>query len=198
MTLGSHAQLPFLHGQTATLRDGDLLFYADSVSNPITDVTQGIHGYPISHVAIVRIISNQVFTLEAIHRGVVLQPVDSTMLHRRTGGHIFVGRVTAAWDREQSMKNAMSYIGRPYDFYFDDTDSALYCSELVQKSYVDHQGHHLFPTIPMSFHNQAGVITSYWTEYYRKAGRQVPEGAPGSNPGNLSRNGKLKIISQFI
>jgi hypothetical protein len=49
----------------------------------------------------------------------------------------------------------------------------------------------------MSFHDNSGEITNFWKEYYRKAGKEVPEGAPGSNPGDLSRNPKVKIIGQL-
>ena len=111
--------------------------------------------------------------------------------------HIFIGRIQGKWDVEASVAKAKSYIGRPYDFYFEPNDSAIYCSELVQISYQDKKGHLLFEPIPMSFHDNSGEITKYWKEYYRKAGKKVPEGTPGSNPGNLSRNPKVKIIGQL-
>ena len=46
----------------------------------------------------------------------------------------------------------------------------------------------------MSFHDKSGEITVFWKEYYSKAGMTVPEGAQGSNPGELSREPKIKML----
>ena len=77
-------------------------------------------------------------------------------------------------------------------------DSAFYCSELVQKCYLDADGHEIFPAIPMSFHDKTGIVTPFWKDYYARRGLEVPEGEPGSNPGDLSRSRHLSILFRFF
>ncbi len=190
------AQVRNIHGDFAQLQEGDLLFYYSSKNNPITDVTDGIDGKLISHVAIFHRDSDKEYALEATHRGVVLTPKDSILKHRKDA-HIIVGRLRDNSNVEQSVRYAMRYIGRPYDFYFDEGDSAIYCSELVQISYRKRDGSLIFNAIPMSFHDHSGKIIEYWKKYYAKAGRSVPEGAPGSNPGDLSQRKEVKILYQL-
>ena len=192
------ALMGYAQHSSSNLKEGDLLFYIAESSNPITEVTSGFDNKRVEHVSIFTRVNNKPYILEATHKGVVMQPIDSTFsrLNRRKE-QIYIGRVQGKWDKKTSINKAKSYIGRPYDFYFEPNDSAIYCSELVQISYQDKKGKLLFSPIPMSFHDNTGEIIDYWKEYYRKAGKDVPEGAPGSNPGNLSRNSKIKIIGQL-
>jgi hypothetical protein len=88
-------------------------------------------------------------------------------------------------------------VGKPYDDLYLPGDSAIYCSELVQSGFVDSRGHLVFDTIPMSFHDESGKVTDYWTDFYRQRGMDVPEGAPGTNPGELSRRHEVSIIGDF-
>lgn len=180
-----------------SLREGDLVFVCENKNNAITKVTCGIHDATIDHVGIVIWKDRQWEVLEAIHRGVVLTSLDQLISRHTfsgTNSSILYGRVTGDVDIPASIRRAMSYLGRPYDFYFMPDDKEIYCSELVQKSYVDHSGHLIFHSIPMSFHNHKGHILHYWKRYYQKAGMTVPEGMPGSNPGDLSRNKRVIIL----
>ncbi|MGM9803396.1 MAG: YiiX/YebB-like N1pC/P60 family cysteine hydrolase [Muribaculaceae bacterium] len=180
------------------LRDGDLLFFAPEQSNAITQVTQGIDSVPIDHVAIVHLVGSCVVTIEATHRGVVVMPIDSTRmraLQRREA--VMVARVNGDVDVAESIGGALRHLSKPYDFFFEPSDSAIYCSELVQKAYVDTGGKPVFNTIAMSFHTPDGKILPYWTEYYRRAGKTVPEGAPGTNPGQLSRSQRVVILGRL-
>ena len=180
------------------LRSGDLLFFAPAKDNAITKVTQGIGDVAIDHVAIVHLADSGITTIEAVHRGVVIMPVDSTRLRARQRNEaVMVGRVDGGLDISASIANALQHLGKPYDFYFEPSDSAIYCSELVQKAFVDIAGEPVFGTIPMSFHTPDGKILPYWTEYYRRVGKTVPEGAPGTNPGQLSRSQRLIIIGRL-
>ena len=174
------------------LQDGDLLFCLSSEDNHITDVTEGIDGARIDHVGIV--VGRQV--LEAVHAGVVLTPIDSFLCRRDS--LVMVARLTDTLGIHRSVERALQYLGRPYDFLFMPDDSALYCSELVQTCYLDGEGRQVFPTIPMSFHDETGTVTSYWKDYYARRGMEVPEGAPGSNPGDLSRSSRLRILFRFF
>ena len=173
------------------LCEGDLLFCAKEASNPITEVTQGVSGMKIDHVAIVHKQVNKTYALEAIHKGVTLTPIDSFMARRET---VVAARPCDTLGVAQSVERALSFLGRPYDFNFMPSDSAFYCSELVQKNYRYSDGQLVFKPIAMSFHDKTGKITDYWKEYYGRQGLTVPEGEPGSNPGDLSRSRAIQIL----
>ena len=79
------------------------------------------------------------------------------------------------------------------DYYMIDTQE-IYCSELVQLSYVNGSGQRLFPLINMSFHDQQGHILDYWREHYAKRGMAVPEGALGTNPAQIARDPAVEIL----
>ena len=180
------------------LRSGDLLFFAPAKDNAITKVTQGIGDVAIDHVAIVRAADSVITTIEAVHRGVVEMPIDSTWARARQKSEtVIVGRINGGLNIPASIARALQHLGKPYDFFFEPSDSAIYCSELVQKAFVDIEGKPVFHTIPMSFHTPDGKILPYWTDYYRRAGKTVPEGAPGTNPGQLSRSRRLIILGQL-
>ena len=169
------------------LRRGDLLFHVTTQANAITDVTPDM----IDHVAIVL---SQDSVIEAIPRqGVTTTPLDSL---RRQEGYYIIGRVRKA-DPTLSLLNARHYLGRPYDPFYLACNEAIYCSELVQFSYTDSHGRWLFAPIPMSFHDQSGRITNYWTQFYARHGMTVPEGQPGTNPAELSKRKIIKIIGRL-
>ena len=174
-----------------SLCEGDLLFCAQVKGNNITDVTQGVGGMKIDHVAISHRQGGRTFALEAIHSGVGLTPIDSFMARREA---VLAARLRDTIGVARSVERALGFIGRPYDFNFMPDDSAFYCSELVQKCYRDSRGELVFKPIPMSFHDKSGRITPYWHDYYARQGLQVPEGEPGSNPGDLSRSAAICIL----
>lgn len=174
-----------------SLCEGDLLFCVQEKGNNITDVTQGVGGMKIDHVAIFHRQGGRTFALEAIHSGVGLTPTDSFMARREV---VLAARLRDTLGVARSVERALRFIGRPYDFNFMPDDSAFYCSELVQKCYRDSRGELVFKPIPMSFHDQSGRITPYWHDYYARQGLQVPEGEPGSNPGDLSRSAAICIL----
>lgn len=171
--------------------NGDLMFCIAEGDNAITDVTQGIEGMKIEHVGIYY----NSYIIEATPRnGVCLTPIDSFI--KRNGGRVIVGRVDSA-DIKLSIENALSYKGLPYDNIFMPDDSAIYCSELVQKSFVRNDSSLIFSPIPMSFHDASGNITPFWIAFYKQRGMEVPEGQPGSNPGELSRRESVRIIRKW-
>lgn len=164
------------------LHTGDLLFHVVSQGNAITDVTPGM----IDHVAIVMSPDS---VIEAVGKGVKTTPIDSL---RQQDGYYLMARVKGA-DSKQSLRNAQQYLGRPYDHLYLPDNEAIYCSELVQLSFVDKHGKRLFSPIPMSFHDATGRITDYWRQFYAKHQLEVPEGEPGTNPGELSQRTNVKL-----
>ena len=172
--------------QTQRLSTADLLFHVTPQANAITDVTPGM----IDHVAIVL---NGDSVIEAVGRGVVVTPIDSL---RRQPGYYLIGRVKGV-HRTASAAHARAYLGRPYDYLYLPDNEAIYCSELVQFSFVDKRGERLFVPIPMSFHDDTGQITDYWRRFYQERGMDVPEGQPGTNPGELSRRRQIRLVGRL-
>ena len=169
--------------QTSSPREGDLLFHVVEQGNAITDVTPGM----IDHVAIV--VSGD-SVIEAVGQGVKMTPLDSL---RHQAEQYLVGRVKGV-DVQQSIAHARRYLGRAYDKLYLSENEDIYCSELVQFSFVNKQGERLFAPIPMSFHDASGRITDYWTQFYAQHHMEVPEGQPGTNPGELSKRPNVKIV----
>lgn len=176
------------------LRDGDLLFVVNCDGNNITRVTNGIGGLGIDHVAIY----SGGNVIEAIPvKGVVEFPLDSFLIRLTENESVLAGRVNCL-DVRKSLENARGFIGLPYDDIFMPGDSAVYCSELVQLSFVSGSaagGHgSVFGTIPMSFSDSSGKVTEFWTKFYAGRGLEVPEGKPGTNPGQISRDPNVRIL----
>ena len=196
------------------LRGGDLLFVVNGQGNNITDVTDGVDGLGIDHIAVF----SDGNVIEAIPEyGVVENPLDSFLVRLSDRESVLVGRIEGL-DVEESVTNARKFLGKPYDDIFMPSDSAIYCSELVQKSFVfkdvlkerdqnvkevDSKAtgsgtkHFVFGTIPMSFHDSTGKVTEFWTKFYEVRGLTVPEGEPGTNPGQLSRDPNVKILGRL-
>ena len=178
--------------------EGDLLFaYSSTTGRAISDAT--VHdstALPIYHVAIATWIGDRLYALEAIDEGVVLTPYDKFQERTKNKGGMLIGRLHDRSGVDQSVSNAMEHLGKPYDdLYMIDTQE-IYCSELVQLSYVNGKGQRLFPLINMSFHNAQGRILDYWREHYAKHGMAVPEGALGTNPAQIANDPAIEIIKQ--
>ena len=187
----------FVSKQHTLLHECDLIFVVNNAGNAITESTQAHGDWPIDHVAVFHRDSNgSPCVIQAVHKGVCLEPLDSLIAEAATDGHtpmLLIGRVTGV-DTIATIKKCLSFVGKPYDHYFAPSDSAIYCSELVQKSFIDAKGHLIFEPIAMSFHGPDGVILPYWTEHYRRIGSRVPEGAPGTNPAELSRRPQVALL----
>lgn len=180
----------------ASLKDADLLFIAQGEPNAITEVTQGVEGLKIDHVGIYIRIDTAEFVLEARPPAVMLTSLrdfKNRVKAQDPHARIIVGRVVTEFNSEVSIRRAMAYIGRKYDFLYLPDDKELYCSELVQKSFVDAQGKLLFNPIPMTFRDKTGKIPEVFVNMYKQKNMPVPEGEPGSNPGELSRRPQLQI-----
>ena len=180
------------------LQEGDLLFSCSDGGNAITDVTNGVENMLIDHVAIVHRIGGAdgpLFVIEAIKPSVCITPIDSFVANNPVP--VIVGRVNVDFDAKSSIRGALKMVGKPYDDLFLPGDSAIYCSELVQMNYMDNSGNQIFEPIPMSFHDESMNVTDYWREFYGRRGMTVPEGEPGSNPGEMSRREQVTIIGKY-
>lgn len=185
-----------------SLRDADLLFVVNVKGNAITAVSEGLDKLPIDHVAIFFRDKNDAkpSVIQADYEGVRVCPLDSFLMGNAPDSippFILVGRVSASLNVGRSMANAFSFLGKAYDYDYLPDDKEIYCSELVQKSYVDIQGHAIFSTIPMTFRDANGEIPQFWVKHYQDKGIPIPEGEPGTNPGELSRRGVVDILGRL-
>lgn len=181
----------------ASLREGDLLFGCTDSDNAITSVTSGVEDKLIDHVGVAHRIGGDtgpLFVIEAIKPRVCLTPIDTFLCHNP---QVVVGRVNVEVGISRSIRNCLMMVGKPYDDLFLEGDSAIYCSELVQSCFVTPDGNTIFDKVPMSFHDETGKITDYWQDFYDRRGMTVPEGAPGTNPGELSRRPQVTIVGKY-
>lgn len=179
------------------LQEGDLLFCCTDSANAITAVTSGVEGLPIDHVAVFHRIGGEngiPYVIEAVKPAVQLTPLDTFLCQNP---HVIIGRVNADFDIRQSVRRCLAMVGKPYDDLYLPGDSAIYCSELVQLNFKSVSDRPIFEPIPMSFHNSTGRVTDYWRDFYGQRGMIVPEGAPGTNPGELSRRPQIIIIGRY-
>lgn len=177
---------------------GDLLFCVeepsgDGLSDAIANVTEGIDGSQVVHVGIACQQNGRMMVLEATpSHGVWLTPIDKFFEEAEYDDEgnpcVFVGRLRDTLGLAESVQRAKQFIGLPYDTLYAPDDKQIYCSELVQLSYLRPDGTPIFRTRPMSFSDSSGDIAPYWKKLYAERGIPVPEGMPGTNPGDLSRD----------
>lgn len=188
-----------------TPQAGDLLFQVTpgtEFTRAITDVTSGRQGIPFSHVAMVVRPDDRTMVLEAIPGvGVRLLPLEAFLeSSARYDGRplVLAARLRNRHGIEAACDRAMKLLGRPYDQAFLPGSEAIYCSELVQLSFVDENGVPLFAAHPMNFRDSTGQVAPYWAEHYARLGIPVPEGVPGTNPGDLSQDPALEVIHTYF
>ena len=182
--------------------EGDLLFCVSPAANAITDVTAGIDSLLIDHVGVFAHIDGRASVIEALPgRGVCITPVDTFVARRISGdgtmAPVLVGRVTGSVDIGASLNEVLRFVGCGYDSLYLPGNREIYCSELVQLSYVDSLGRQVFGTVPMTFRDVSGHIPEMWTRFYARHGMEVPEGWPGSNPGEMSRRKNVRIVRRL-
>lgn len=193
------APRPLTMADSTLLRRGDLVFNvaADS-KNVIVSSTAGNLRLATDHVAIVETSSDGVVIFEAIPEKGVTTTTWSDFVERAhdNGDDIVAARLRDAdnVDLTQAVDRARQLLGRPYDELFMLDTRQIYCSELVQLSYIDKNGCHIFPLNPMNFTDANGQILSYWRERYERRGLWIPQGALGTNPATIAASPLLQFI----
>lgn len=183
-------------------KQGDLVFtQIGGDANAISAVTQGYRGARVNHMGVVVLNRRGTFVLEAFPPEVRLTQID-VFLRRSLFGSEVPRSITARLHPAHLdlVPAAIEYGLRqrdvPYDERYLTDQAALYCSELVVDMFrAANGGREFFPEEPMSFRDpQTGQVLPAWREYYAKFGMPVPDGQPGSNPGSISRDARLRIV----
>lgn len=200
------------HGLAAhdgfAIQPGDLLFQ-DLDCGPLCDaiekVTIGYQGMSFSHVGLAaKDEKGNVVVIEAVSKGVeitALQTFLSRSLDDAGRPKVTVGRLKKPYRHliPLAIKEAFVLKGRPYDkvFAFDNGD--YYCSELIYEVFRRaNKNAPIFEAQPMTFKDPDTNRTyPAWEEYFAELGAAVPEGAPGVNPGGISRSDVLTIFGVY-
>lgn len=191
------------------LQDGDLLFSIGKSNSPMTEAIQSATAHQAdiayTHVGIVKIVDNECFVIEATApEGVQQISFDAFMNKAATVGQrtfVAVGRLKPQFTHiiPRALACAQSKIGLCYDYAYSDSNNAYYCSELVQESFLQTNGSHLFPAIKMTFKNpHTNSYDAFWLAHFEKLGLPIPEGENGSNPAQLSKSDCIDIVHAYF
>ena len=194
-------------GCSQHLRNGDLIFVGDpaeynadssSMDAAISAATGKEGQLNITHVAIAEVADDGVWIIDATPKDGVNRCTLESFLSKNTredGSHpeYIVKRVKDT-DAGAAVARAKRYIGRRYDLCFLPENEELYCSELVQKCYLDASGAAVFESEPMNFLAADGTMPPYWEQLFEAMGMAVPQGVPGTNPQRMSESDRLKTV----
>lgn len=181
---------------------GDILFtQIGSDQNAISAVTEGYRGARVNHAGIVVKNNKGVFVLEAFPPEVRVTQLEVFL--RRSNDLSGNARYISARLRpghtnlvHPAIQFGLGLRNIPYDVLYLTDESALYCSELLVDMFrAANNGVPFFTERPMSFRDPGtGEILPAWVEYYERFGMDVPDGEPGSNPGDISKDLRLIIL----
>lgn len=173
---------------------GDLIFEiaTDSeMSQAISEATAIGDSIKFTHVGIIEIDPDgRTNVIEATGKyGVVITPIDTFMLKAKAGA--VIKRLNIDYPIEKTIKRAKKYLGKGYDWWYLPDNEEIYCSELVEKSYLKEDNTPIFTTIPMNFRDSEGNMPQFWQDLFSRLGKPIPEGVQGTNPTQISHNQAL-------
>lgn len=187
---------------------GDLLFRigdTSAMTRAITSATIREGSLPYSHVAIAwrdNGLDKSDSVIEATDGGVRMTSLSDFLAGAAPAG---VGRgVVVLRLRDTtgiagaSATRARRWLGFPYDYSYRPDNGRFYCSELVWESFIGPDGKHLFTTRPMNFRDSSGRMPVFWKELFRRLGEPIPEGLPGTNPADLSKDPQLYEVHRYF
>ena len=195
--------------QPESLRTGDLIFVGipadyslddNSMDAAIADATGMPDSLNLIHVAIAEVEGDQTWIIDAtIKYGVDRHPLDTflTQFTLKDGSYpVFeVMRLKDDKVAETAVGRAKSFVGTSYDVAFLPDNGALYCTELVQVSYLTDDGSRIFPSEPMNFKNAEGEYPLYWQQLFALIGQSIPQDIPGTNPQAMARDPQLHSVN---
>lgn len=195
--------------QEERLQTGDLVFVGlpmeysldndgDTMDSAIVAAT-GDEELNMIHVAIAEVEGDDVWIIDAtIKHGVDRHPLsvflEDFTLKDGSYPEFIIKRLDDNTAAAEWVENAKKYIGAPYDVAFHPADSAYYCSELVEASYLSEDGSSLFHNAPMNFKNSEGVFPVYWEQLFARINSTIPQGEPGTNPQAMSKEDCLVTV----
>lgn len=189
-------------------RSGDLVFQAGPGSGferAVADATSGKGGVAFTHVGVAEKTKEGVFVWEASPDGGVRRTplkaflAEAAVWNGNPAAEVFRLRRAKRRQIPGALARIRAWEGRPYDFLFARGEDAFYCSELVQAAFAGGEGGGLFPSAPMNFKDlKTGGPSAYWQAYFAARGVPVPQGEPGTNPGDLSKSVHLRRVHRYF
>ena len=189
------------------LKSGDLLFVIDSdssFSSAITDATKALSdSLSFVHVAILEvqddlkynvIEANPKYGVRIVELKEFLE--DTPKVNGAPG--IIVKRLKIDFPITQSLQLARQHLGEKYDWWYLPDNDKMYCSELVYDSFLDSNGERIFEAKPMNFRKADGSMPEFWIKLFKELDSPIPEGLPGTNPNDLSKNPYLIEIYRYF
>ncbi|MDR0754074.1 MAG: hypothetical protein LBF04_01660 [Prevotellaceae bacterium] len=189
-----------------SLKSGDLLFQtgkSTTLSDAIAQVTSGADSVNYTHVGIVSVENDEIYVIEATAPKVRKVILDTFLnSSRKIDGKpiVAVGRLQSKYFDiiPQAIKNAESYLGKPYDYVYSPDNDEYYCSELVYLAFKNKKGKPVFKAKKMTFCDDNGNMTAAWIQHFAKYKAPVPEGRKGTNPGDMSKSKEITILYRYF
>jgi uncharacterized protein YycO len=189
-----------------SLQSGDLLFQAGkstTLSDAIAQVTSGADSVNYTHVGIVSIENDEIFVIEATTPKVRKVIIDTFLNDaRKINGKpiVAVGRLQLKYFDiiPQAIKNAETYLGKPYDYVYSPDNDEYYCSELIYLAFRNKKDKPVFKAKKMTFCDDKGNMTASWISHFAKYKAPIPEGRKGTNPGDMSKSKEITILYRYF
>lgn len=83
------------------------------------------------------------------------------------------------------------YLGCEYNHSFYPDNKKFYCSQYIAEILP------IFDIVPMKFGDGEKEISDYWQKYYDDLGVPIPLDILGTNPRQLSKYKKIKLIGKL-
>jgi len=187
------------------LRTGDLLFQAgreSTMSEAIAAATGDESALAFTHVGIAICCDGADSVLEATSDGGVRMASLNEFLSKsaRVKGEpaVAVKRLKDTTGIAAAVTRARCCMGQPYDCSYLPDNGKMYCSELVWESYRTPSGERIFPARPMNFRAADGSMPQFWVEWFERLDEEIPEGVPGTNPAEMSRDTALVEVFRWF
>lgn len=193
-------------GQTpSVLQSGDLLFQVGKTSDmtgAIGATTGENEPLNFSHVGIAIVTDGVDSVLEASTEGgvriVALEEFLSCAARIDDRPAVVALRLKDTSGVAQAVARARQFVGQPYDYAYLPDNGKIYCSELVWESYLAPDGSHLFRAQPMNFRAADGSMPTFWTKLFAQLNMPIPEGVPGTNPNDMSKETILEPVCRDL
>lgn len=183
-------------------QDGDLLFCVaepSEMSDAIVDATKTQDVVQYDHVAMFATIDGKASVIEASPKnGVVCRNWEDFLSETSKGSGIVVMRINQPTDIPEAINRAKELIGQPYDWSYLPNNQKIYCSELIYESYLDENGEPIFTANPMNFKDTEGNFPQFWIDVFNQLGEPIPQGIPGTNPNDLSKETILEEVHRYF
>lgn len=189
-----------------TPQNGDIIFQItpnSDFSDAITNATAWEDSIKFSHVAMIALYEDGTpYIIEASPKyGVCITEwddfLDNSMKIKGKPG-VVIKRLKIDFPQEEVIVRALKCIGEPYDWSYYPNNGEKYCSELIYDTYLDKNGEHIFKAHPMNFRDSDGNIPIFWIDLFEKLGKPIPEGVPGTNPNDLSKDPLLMEVFRLF